>query len=157
VVTIVPASWTTNDVNLYSGPLSINAISPRMNKVLITVVSGVVGTGLALLRISTAAGFQAFLGIVAILIPPAVAVMIVDYFFFKGARNQEYDSDKVEKISRFRVLPFVSWMVGAGFGFIVQYTAFKLTRITAIDAIIASAVVYFIAMLIAKNKVKLSA
>ncbi len=129
----------------------------KMNKVLITVVSGVVGTGLALLGINTAAGFQAFLRIVAILIPPAVAVMIVDYFLFKGARNQDYDSDKAEKLSKFRVIPFVSWMAGAAFGFIVQYTAFKLTRITAIDAIIASAVVYFVVMLIAKNKVKLSA
>jgi cytosine permease len=157
VVTIVLASWTTNDVNLYSGSLSINAMFPKMNKVMITVVSGVIGTGLALLGINTAAGFQTFLGIIAILIPPAVAIMIVDYYMFKGERNQEYDSDKTEKLPKLRAMPFVSWMVGAGFGFIAQYTPVKLTSITAIDAIIVSAVVYFVVMLITKNKVKVSA
>jgi cytosine permease len=157
VVTIVLASWTTNDVNLYSGALSINAMFPKMNKVLITIVSGAIGTGLALLGINTAAGFQAFLGIVAILIPPAVAVMIVDYYFFKGDRNQHYNSDRVEALAKFRVIPFVSWMVGAAFGFLVQYTPVKLTHITAIDAVIAAAVVYFVVMLIARSKVKVSA
>jgi len=157
VVTIVLASWTTNDVNLYSGSLSLNAMFPKLNKVVITVISGVVGTLLALLGISTAGGFQTFLGFVAILIPPAVAVMIVDYYFFKGERNQGYDADKVAKLPKFRVIPFVSWMVGAGFGFLVQYTPVKLTRITAVDAIIVGAVVYFVVMLIARNKVKVSA
>jgi cytosine permease len=157
VVTIVLASWTTNDVNLYSGSLSINAMFPKMNKVLITVISGGVGTGLALLGINTAGGFQAFLGIIAILIPPAVAVMIVDYYLFKGERNQEYNSDKAEKLPKFRVIPFSAWMAGAAFGFIVQYTPLKLTHITAIDAIIVAAVVYLVVMLIAKNRVKLSA
>jgi cytosine permease len=157
VVTIVLASWTTNDVNLYSGALSINALFPKMNKVLITVISGVVGTGLALLGINTAGGFQTFLGFVAIVIPPAVAVMIVDYYLFKGERNQNYDSDKVEKISKFRVIPFVSWMAGTGFGFLVKYTSVKLTSITAVDAIIVAAVVYLVVMLIARSKVKLSA
>ena len=157
VVTIVLASWTTNDVNLYSGALSINAMFPKMNKVLITIISGVAGTALALLGISTAGGFQSFLGIVAILIPPAVAVMIVDYYLFKGERNQEYNADKVAKLPKIRVIPFLSWMVGAGFGFVVQYTAVKLTRITAVDAILVSAVVYFVAMLIAKSKARFSA
>ncbi len=34
---------------------------------------------------------------------------------------------------------------------------FKLTRITAVDTFIVSAVVYFVVMLIARNRVKLSA
>jgi cytosine permease len=156
VITIVLASWTTNDVNLYSGALSINALFPKMNKVLITVISGVVGTVLALLGINTAQGFQTFLSFVAIIIPPAVAVMIVDYYFFKGEHNQGYDSDKVAKISKFRVVPFVSWMVGAGFGFLAKYTPVKMTSIVAVDAIIVAAVVYFVVMLIARHKVKVS-
>jgi cytosine permease len=130
---------------------------PKFDKVLITIFSGAVGTLLALLGINTAAGFQTFLGIVAILIPPAVAVMVVDYYLFKGDRNQGYDSDKVEKLAKFRLIPFVSWMVGAGFGFLVQYTTVKLTRITAVDAIIVAGVVYLVVMLAARAKPKLSA
>jgi cytosine permease len=157
VITIVLASWTTNDVNLYSGALSINAMFPKLNKLVITAVSGAVGTLLAIIGINTAAGFQTFLGIVAILIPTAVAVMIVDYYLFKGERNLSFDGDKVGQVARFRAIPFISWMVGAGFGFLVQYAHLRLTSITAIDTFLVSAVLYFIVMLIAGAKPKVSA
>jgi cytosine permease len=157
VITIVLASWTTNDVNLYSGSLSLNAMFPKLNKLVITAISGVVGTVLAIIGINTAAGFQTFLGIVAILIPPAVAVMIADYYLFKGERNQGFDGDKVSAVPKFRVIPFVSWMVGAGFGFLVQYAHVKFTTIMAIDTFVVSAVLYVVIMLIAKNRIKVSA
>ncbi len=156
VITIVLASWTTNDVNLYSGSLSVNAMFPKLDKLVITAISGAVGTVLAIIGINTAAGFQTFLGIVAILIPPAVAVMIVDYYLFKGERNQGFDGDKVSIVARFRLFPFVSWTVGAGFGFLVQYAHVRFTTITAIDTFVVSAVLYFIVMLIAGAKPRLS-
>ena len=156
VLTILLASWTTNDVNLYSGSLSLNAMFPKLSKVWITAISGAVGTGLALLGINTAAGFQSFLGIIAILIPPAAAVMIADYFLFKGDKNRGYASEKADDAPAIRVLPLVSWAVGAAFGFVVQFAHLRFTTVTAVDAIIASAVVYIVAMLATKNKIKLS-
>ena len=154
VLAIILAAWTTNDNNLYSGALSINAMFPKLNKWVITVVSGVVGTILALLGINTAGGFQTFLGIVAILIPPAASIMILDYFFFRGKANCSFDSDKIEEAANFRALPFVAWIIGSAFGFLVQYTAVRLTSITALDTIIVAGIVYVIIMLIAGKKEK---
>jgi purine-cytosine permease-like protein len=136
---------TTNDVNLYSGSLSLNAMFPKLSKVWITAISGAVGTGLALL------------GIIAILIPPAAAVMIADYFLFKGDKNRGYASEKADDAPAVRALPLIAWAVGAAFGFVVQFAHLRLTTVTAVDAIIASAVVYIVAMLATKNKIKVSA
>ena len=154
VVAIILAAWTTNDNNLYSGALSINAMFPKLNKWVITVISGVVGTILALLGINTAGGFQTFLGIVAILIPPAASIMIIDYYFFKSKANCSFDPEKIDEAKNFRAIPFVAWIIGSAFGFIVQYTAVRLTSITALDTIIVAGVVYTIIMLIAGKKEK---
>ena len=152
VVAIILAAWTTNDNNLYSGALSLNAMFPKLNKWIITVISGAVGTILALAGINTAGGFQAFLGIIAILIPPAASVMILDYFFFRGEANCNFDSDKIEQSANFRAIPFISWMIGCAFGFLVQYTAVRLTSITALDTIIIGGAVFVIISLITKKK-----
>jgi cytosine permease len=157
VITIILAAWTTNDNNLYSGALSLNAMFPKVQKWLITLVSGIVGLVLALLGINTAAGFQTFLGLLAIFIPPAAAVMIIDYYFFKGDKNMAYDSDKLYSVKNFRPIPFIVWAAGIGFGFLVQYTAVRITTITALDTIIVAAVLYFIIMLAAGQKVRAKA
>jgi len=154
IITIILAAWTTNDNNLYSGALSINAMFPKMKKWMITAVSGVVGTVLALLGINTAAGFQGFLGILAILIPPAAAIIIIDFFFFRGGANKEYKASEVENAPNFRPVPFICWMIGSAFGFIIQYTSMTITTITAIDTIIIAAVIYTIIKLIVKDKAK---
>lgn len=157
VLTIILAAWTTNDNNLYSGALAINAMFPKLKKWVITVFSGALGTVLALMGINTSAGFQTFLSFLAILIPPAAAIMMVDYLFFKNQANKEYREGEIDNLSKFRVLPFVCWMLGVAFGFLVQYTAFGLTTITAVDTMIASAIIYFIVMLVSGNKVKVKA
>jgi cytosine permease len=154
VLTILLASWTTNDVNLYSGSLSLTAMFPKLSKVVITAVSGAAGTILALLGINTAAGFQSFLGLIAVLIPSAAAVMIVDYFLFKGDKNLSYAPDKIESTPSIRILPLIAWAIGAVFGFIAQSAKFSFTTVTALDTVVVSAVVYIIFMLATKNKIK---
>ncbi len=142
VLTILLASWTTNDVNLYSGALSLNAMFPKLNKVVITAVSGSVGTILALLGINTAGGFQAFLGVIAILVPPAAAVMIVDYFLFRKKAGGSYNPDGVEAAPDMRILPLAAWAIGAAVGFIVQFAHLRFTSVVAMDAILAGAASY---------------
>ncbi|MCF7928284.1 MAG: cytosine permease [Spirochaetales bacterium] len=153
IITIILAAWTTNDNNLYSGALSLNAMFPKLKKWIITVASGGIGTVLALLGINTSGGFQMFLTYLAILIPPAAAVMVVDYFFFRSERNKEYKAEEIENVPKFRVIPFVSWMVGTAFGFVIQYTALQLTSVTALDTIIVGAIVYFIIMFATRKRV----
>ncbi len=154
VLTIILAAWTTNDNNLYSGALSLNAMFPKLKKWMITLASGVVGTVLALLGINTGAGFQTFLNFLMILIPPAAGVIIFDFYFFRGEANKEFDPKKLDTLPKFKALPFIAWMVGSGFGFLVQYTAVRMTSVVALDTIIVGAVIYFIIMVATKHKIK---
>jgi cytosine permease len=152
VLTIVLAAWTTNHTNLYSGALSLNAMFPNAKKWMITLVSGVVGTGLALAGINTSGGFQAFLGILAVVLPPAAAVMLIDFFFFRGSGGRSYKPENLKEIPDLRVEPLVAWAIGAAAGFAIQYTPFKITVVTAIDTILIAAAVYFIIAKITSGK-----
>jgi len=140
VITIILAAWTTNDNNLYSGALSINSMFPKFSKWAITLISGVVGIVLALLGINTSAGFQGFLGILAIVLPPAAGVLILDFFLFKN------------QAANLRVLPILAWVLGSAAGFIIQYTSLVFTSITALDTMIIGGVIYFIFKLFAKRQ-----
>lgn len=144
VLTIVLAAWTTNHTNLYSGALSLNAMFPKAKKWMITIVSGAFGTILALAGINTSGGFQAFLSILAIVIPPAAAVMLMDFFLFRGEGARSYRPENLKEIPAFRIEPLAAWAVGAAMGFVIQYTPFRITIVTAIDTILIAAVVYFI-------------
>ena len=157
VVAIILAAWTTNDNNLYSGALSLNAMFPSLKKWMITVVSGVVGTALALAGINTAAGFQAFLGVVAILIPPAASVMIIDYYFFKSEENRFFNSEEADKAEDFRPVPFIAWMIGSVMGFLIQKTGLQITTISALDTILIAGVSYIVIMVASKKKILVSA
>ncbi len=154
VLAIILAAWTTNGTNLYSGALSLNAMFPTIKKWLITLVSGVFGTFLSLIGINTAGGFQAFLGIIAILIPPAAAIMILDYYLFKSEENCYFDSDKIESSANVRFIPLIAWGIGAAGGFLVQYTSFRITNITALDTIIISGAAFVTIMMLAGKKKK---
>ncbi len=156
VIAIILAAWTTNDNNLYSGALSLNAMFPKLSKWMITVVSGLVGTVLAIIGINTAAGFQSFLGLVAILIPPAASIMIIDYYLFQSEENNFYDGEKIEASVKVRWFPIIAWVIGSGFGFLVTYTSLTFTAITALDTIIASGVAYILLMVITGRKIRFS-
>jgi cytosine permease len=153
VVTIILAAWTTNDNNLYSGALSINAMFPKINKWVITVISGVIGIIFALVGINTSGGFQTFLGILTIVIPPAAGVLILDYFIFKSDDNKGYKPSEIDTVPNFRFIPCIAWILGSGFGFIIQYTSLTFTTVTALDTMIIGAAFYFIIMLVTKHKI----
>jgi cytosine permease len=153
IVTIILAAWTTNDNNLYSGALSLNAMFPSLKKWQITLASGVVGTVLALVGINTSGGFQAFLGIIAIVIPPAAAVMLVDFYFYRGEGNRAYAPERSADVSAVRALPLACWVVASAAGFVIQYTPVRLTSITAVDTILIAAVLYFVAAAIGRKQI----
>jgi cytosine permease len=154
VITIILAAWTTNDNNLYSGALSINAMLPKVPKWIITVVSAAIGTILALLGINTSQGFQSFLGIIAVVIPPAAAIMILDFFLFKSEKNRMYNPAELDKTPGIRIVPVACWVLGVVFGFVSQKLKWQFTTIAALDTIVFAGIVYFIAMLATKNKIK---
>jgi cytosine permease len=146
---IVFATWTTNDNNLYSGVLSIFSLIRGLPKWLLTVIGGAVGTILALAGIT--GHFVTWLSVLGVTLPPIGAVMVVDFFLFKGS---DYTYDKLASLPPVRVVPIVSWVIATAFGFLTNYKVFTFTSAPALDTIIVSAVLHFILMLVTGNAVK---
>jgi cytosine permease len=146
---IVFATWTTNDNNLYSGALAIFTLIRALPKWLLTVIGGALGTILALVGI--VGHFVTWLSVLAVTIPPIGAVMVVDFFLFKGS---EYQFEKLKGLPGIRVVPIVSWAVATAFGFLTNYKVFTFTTAPALDTVIVAAVVHFVLMVITGNKVK---
>jgi cytosine permease len=146
---IVFATWTTNDNNLYSGALSIYTLIRALPKWLLTAIGGALGTILALAGI--VGQFVTWLSILGVTIPPIGAVLIVDFFLFKGS---EYKFEKIAGLPAIRLVPILSWAVATAFGFLTHFKVFTFTTAPALDTIIVAAVVHFLLMLITGNKVK---
>ena len=146
---IVFATWTTNDNNLYSGALSIYTLIRALPKWLLTAIGGALGTILALAGIM--GQFVTWLSILGVTIPPIGAVLIVDFFLFKGS---EYKFEKLAGLPAIRLVPILSWAVATAFGFLTHFKVFTFTTAPALDTIIVAAVVHFLLMLVSGNKVK---
>jgi len=146
---IVFATWTTNDNNLYSGALSIYTLIRALPKWLLTAIGGALGTILALAGI--VGQFVTWLSILGVTIPPIGAVMVVDFFLFKGS---EYKFEKLAGLPAIRLVPIISWAVATAFGFLTNFKVFTFTSAPALDTIIVAAVVHFLLMLATGNKVK---
>jgi len=146
---IVFATWTTNDNNLYSGALSIYTLIRALPKWLLTAIGGALGTILALAGIM--GQFVTWLSILGVTIPPIGAVMIVDFFLFKGT---EYKFEKLAALPAIRLVPILSWALATAFGFLTNFKVFTFTSAPALDTIIVAAVVHFLLMAISGNKVK---
>lgn len=146
---IVFATWTTNDNNLYSGALSIYTLVRALPKWLLTAIGGALGTILALAGI--VGQFVTWLSILGVTIPPIGAVLIVDFFLFKGS---EYKFEKIAGLPAIRLVPIISWALATAFGFLTHFKVFTFTTAPALDTIIVAAVVHFLLMLITGNKVK---
>jgi len=81
---IVFSTWTTNDLNLYSGGLALTNIVPMLTRWQNTLVLGAAGTALAMLRITQ--NFTTFLELLTSVFAPLVGVALVDYFVVRKTR-----------------------------------------------------------------------
>lgn len=144
---IVLAAWTTNDNNLYSAALALNAAFPRVPKWLITVLSGMLGTTLALIGINTSGGFTTFLRSLAICIPPAAAVMIVDFILVRGLLEAGPQQGKPAKIASVHPKALACWLAGSFFGFLLSQSGYSLSTVSAIDTMLIAAALYWLSMI----------
>lgn len=74
---IVFSTWTTNDLNLYSGGLALTNIVPSLSRWQNTLILGVTGTILAMMRITD--HFTTFLELLAYIFAPLIGVALADY------------------------------------------------------------------------------
>ena len=137
---IIAGSWVLNSLNLYSTVLSTKATFPNLNTKWLTIGLGVIGVVAALLNILGA--FEIFLWYLSILFIPVAGVLIIDRCFI---RPKAYNLDTLKRNTRLNVPAFIAWAIGALVAILADRgTLPNLTGIGAMDALILSALLYFI-------------
>ena len=139
LIVMVFATWTTNINNLYSASLSIARMMPRVRDWVITLVSGVIGTLLALAGIMD--HFVEFLILLGIIVPPIAGVYLADYFLLRDTRIVIVQSDPVPE---FRWDAMAAWGLGCVVGFVERMSDWSLTSVTAIDTLLMGMVVLWV-------------
>lgn len=139
LVVMVFATWTTNINNLYSASLSIARILPKVRDWLITLVSGVIGTLLALAGIMD--HFVDFLILLGIIVPPIAGIYLADYFLLRPTRIKVNQTDPVPD---FRWDAIAAWALGCAVGFFERTSGLSLTTVTAIDTLLTAMAVLWL-------------
>lgn len=138
LIVMVFATWTTNINNLYSASLSVARILPKARDWPITLVSGVIGTLLALAGIMD--HFVDFLILLGIIVPPIAGIYLAEYFLI---RSTGVGAEESESVPALRWHAILSWAIACFFGFLERALDWSITSVTAIDTLlIAMAVLW---------------
>lgn len=135
-VLIFVSTWVTNATNLYSVSLTLSTITETWSYTRLTILSGVLGTALALTGFSEY--FIDFLNMLAIFSPAIASIYILDFFLVK---KQDYDLSKIEE---WGVRALVSWTIGSGFACLTYYEILSFTGAYFVDAFLIGGFVYWI-------------
>jgi cytosine permease len=81
LIIILFATWTSNDVNLYSSGIALTNLFPKLERWQSTLLFSVIGTTLAALRITE--HFETFLATLAFAFSPLVGVVLCDFFVIR--------------------------------------------------------------------------
>ena len=139
-IIIIAGSWVLNSLNLYSTVLSTKATFPKLNTKWLTIILGAVGVIAALMNILGA--FETFLWYLSIIFIPVAGVLMVDRLLL---RPSIYNLETLTDNNRLNLTAFLAWAIGAVFAILADRGIMPtLTKIGAMDALILSAVLYFI-------------
>ena len=139
-IIIIAGSWVLNSLNLYSTVLSTKATFPKLNTKWLTIILGAIGVIAALLNILGA--FETFLWYLSIVFVPVAGVLIVDRLFVRPAA---YRLETLENNNYLNISAFLAWAIGAAVAILADRgTISTLTNIGALDALLLSAVIYFV-------------
>ncbi len=153
-IVVVFSTIKINNLNLYSSSLGFTTIFDsvfklKLNRGMVTLIIGVVGTVLSVLGILDK--FVDFLVLLGIFIPPVAGIMVIDYFLLKTHRKQ-LDESRVhgalpEDVENLNPITIIAWAAGFIAGYFVQ------AGIPSINSLVISAIIYYVGMLI-RNKVR---
>lgn len=144
VLILIVATLKINDWNLYSGSLGIvnildSTFGRRVNRAMVTIVIGVLGT------ILSAAGilqkFVGFLIVLGVTIPPIAGIMVVDYYVLRRFRA-ELDESRARgglpnALEALNPVTIVSWAAASYVGYAVHW------GIPALNSLLAAAILYY--------------
>ena len=132
LILVMLSAWTTNDSNLYAASLGLSSIFSKVKKWKISIISGLLGIGLALFGILS--NFMEFLTYLGIIMLPITAVFITDFFF-----SPQCYTSKADKHIPYRFINIASLLVGILVGLssgVLNYWA--LTTVAPIDGFIST-------------------
>lgn len=146
-VILIAATLKINDWNLYSSSLGfVNALDTlfgkRMNRVVVTIGVGILGTVLS------AAGilgqFVPFLTLLGVVVPPIAGIMVVDYFLLRRHREELETSARKnalpERQEKVNPVTIFAWAVASVVGYAVQW------GIPTLNSLVCAAVLYYVVM-----------
>jgi cytosine permease len=140
-IIIIAGSWVLNALNLYSAVLGVTASFPRLSARTVTVVLGVIGVTAGLMNILDS--FVTFLFYLSVVFIPVAGVIIVDHFI---ARPEVYQVIEVADNQRLNRWGLLTWFTGAAIALAASEGFIgSVTRVAALDAIVTTAVLYWIA------------
>ena len=140
-IIIIAGSWVLNALNLYSAVLGVTASFPTLSARTVTVVLGVIGVTAGLMNILDS--FVTFLFYLSVVFIPVAGVIIVDHFI---ARPEAYRVTEVEDNQPLNRWGLLAWFMGASIALAAsQGFIGSVTRVAALDAMLTTAVLYWIA------------
>lgn len=128
------ATLTTNVSNLYSVSLSFRQVFPKLRDFQVTMIAGLLGTGVALWGIENT--FIPFLMFLAVAIPPIAGAYITHFL-------TQPEGARLGTASALRWQALVAWLVGVLIALATTNHWFDLTHIPAIDGFLTSALLYW--------------
>ncbi|WP_353476772.1 cytosine permease (plasmid) [Salipiger sp. H15] len=136
---LVFATWSTNITNLYSSTLTLSTIATKVPSWKLTVLGAVVATAAAMGGL--AGEFTTFLLFIGVTTTPLVGIYVVDFFLIRG---RDYDLRRLEAAPAIGWPALVSWALGSTLGYLTENGLLSLTGLSAIDALIPTALLYFV-------------
>lgn len=142
---VVFSTVKINNLNLYSSSLGFTNIfdsvfKMKLNRGLVTLVIGLVGTFLSILGILDR--FVDFLVLLGILIPPIAGIMVMDYFVLKTHR-QALDESREKGIlppepEKINPITLLAWASGFAGGYFITM------GIPSINSLLISGIIYYL-------------
>lgn len=135
ILVITLAQWTTNTSNLYSSSLGFSVVFGKVPKTLITVVAGLLATGLAYLGIYDK--FITFLSFITMLIAPVGGICIAEYYVVNRTAFA-FEKEHKQLIAR----SLVSWLLASFLAYCTTAAPdglglFHVTTVPALDGFLS--------------------
>jgi len=105
------ALWTTGDTNLYLPSVQTASVFRKPQRVT-TVICGLLGT---LLGLGVYQHFLSWINILAVLVPPIIGPVIVDFYL---VNKRGYHAKDLDRLPAWNPIAIVAYVTGAAAGFV---------------------------------------
>ena len=136
IMVLVISTWTSNTANLYSATLTLATLFKRTSPRTLGLWGALVALAAALGGIAD--HFIPLLIVLGVISAPLAGVYAVDFFALHGGRP--YGAGEMNALPAFRGSAVLAWGLGSAVGLVETYCGHTLTKIPAVDSILATVI-----------------